>query len=931
MSTRAEWYSDPTTLLDELRRGYGRRVSPPAINGYDDVEELRRGGQGIVYRAVQRSTKRRVAIKVLLDGSLASETQRRRFEREVDLVAALRHPNIIDVYDSGVTSDGRPYLVMEYIEGTPLDGYLTEPPRTQIEGACPRRLDVRTTVSLFVEIADAVNYAHQRGVIHRDLKPSNIRVDPAGRPHILDFGLAKFSADAAGEVTRAVSATGQFLGSLPWASPEQAEGATGRIDIRTDVYSLGVLLFQALTGVFPYPVTGSLRETLSNIVRTAPPHPRELRREVDADLDTIVLKCLAKEPDRRYQTAGELAADLRAYLDGGPIAARRESAWYVLRATVRRHRLAAGAVVAAAVLCVGFAIAMAALYRDTRLARDAERVARVAAQDSAEEARRIQGFLESMLASVDPTKARGRDVSLMRELLEEASRRIAAELKDQPEIAAALHHTIGVTYLALGLYPQADEHLHAAWDVRRARLGEEHSQTLVSRNALGQLIVAQTRMADSEPFLRTTLELCTRQMGTDAPETLRARHNLAHLLRLQGKPVEAEQQLRQVLERRRRVNGPESRETLQTLSDLATLFVDQGRYAEGESINREVVETYLRTVGLESPDAIAALGDLGLTIKLQGRLADAEPLYRQALDFARRVLGERHPVTLNRINNLAALLHDQGKVVEAEALHRQSLEMHRATLGEEHRETLTAMNNLARSLDDQGKHEEAGSLLRQLVESSRRTFGERHPFTALVTNNLAHLIEEVGDSAQAEPLYRTALTIRREALGDDHPDTLLSMNNLAMLLTTKGETAEAEALMRHTLETRRRIAGPEALDTLIATNNLASLLEKAGRSGEAVSLYAEAVAAAERTLSESHWITAAFRGNYGRCLGKLGRFDEAEHELLGAYACIRTALGEGHAQTIGVVRKLAELYDAWDRPAEAAGFRALLPQEAAPP
>ncbi len=360
----SDWYRDPAHLLGELQRS---RIAPlsavPSINGYDHLHQLHRGGQGIVYRAVQRSTRRTVAIKVLLEGAFASPANRRRFEREIELVAELRHPNIVRVYDSGVTPDGHLYFVMEYIEGTSLDkATLDSPPRPRSDS--PSRVQdqesrVDTVLQLFATICDAISYAHQHGTIHRDLKPSNIRVDAAGQPHVLDFGLAKTLAgtgipsgsgtEKSSESGQAVSnpqsairnltVTGQFMGSLPWASPEQAEGRPDRIDVRTDVYALGVMLYQALTGQFPYPVVGSLRSTLNNILTVQPARPSSLATHLDDELDTIVLKCLAKEPERRYQSAVELGRDLRCYLAGEPIEAKRDSAWYTLTGVPPSHRI----------------------------------------------------------------------------------------------------------------------------------------------------------------------------------------------------------------------------------------------------------------------------------------------------------------------------------------------------------------------------------------------------------------------------------------------------------------------------------------------------------------------------------------------------------------------------------------------------------------
>lgn len=356
------------------------KVSKPlhkdAIPGYEIVREVHRGGQGVVYQAIQKSTQRKVAIKVIHGGALAGERERARLEREVRILAGLDHPGIVKVHDSGVIEDprgtlgggGAQYFVMDYVSGHSLDAIINAEPKP-----------VDQVLRLFAEICEAVSAAHLRGVIHRDLKPSNIRVDASGRPHVLDFGLAKLSVSdrASGDgsaAARAMTMTGQFVGSLPWASPEQASGLPDKVDVRTDVYSLGVMLYQMLTGRFPYAVAGQMRDVLDNILRAEPARPSTVRRQVNDEVETIVLKCLAKDPARRYQSAGELARDIGRYLRGEPVEAKRDSGWYVISKHLRRHRGAVSVVLGAVGLLAIFAVVMAWMYaRELDLKREVER------------------------------------------------------------------------------------------------------------------------------------------------------------------------------------------------------------------------------------------------------------------------------------------------------------------------------------------------------------------------------------------------------------------------------------------------------------------------------------------------------------------------------------------------------------------------------
>lgn len=335
--------------------------SPQAIEGYEILEEIGRGGMGVVYKAVQASTKREVALKVLLEGPFASEKSKRRFEREVELAAQLQHPHIVTILESGIAS-GRYYFAMQYVDGQPLDAYLAD-----------RKLSIDDALRLFGKICDAITYAHQRGVIHRDLKPSNILVDKEGVPHVLDFGLAKV-ADPEEAAPTQLSITGEVMGTLPYISPEQATGSHQDIDVRTDVYSLGVILYEMLTGKYPYPVVGHVAEVLKNIAEAEPEKPSKIRRRINDEVETIVLKALAKEAERRYPGAGDLAKDVERYLAGEPIDAKRDSGWYVLRKTVRRYRVPVAVITVFLVLVTTSTIVVSVMYRaQSRLLEDVKR------------------------------------------------------------------------------------------------------------------------------------------------------------------------------------------------------------------------------------------------------------------------------------------------------------------------------------------------------------------------------------------------------------------------------------------------------------------------------------------------------------------------------------------------------------------------------
>jgi len=448
---------------------------PPASSfpGFEMRHRLSTGGQGSVYLAIQNSTRRKVAIKVLRDGHFANPAERARFEREVQILGQLKHPNIVTIYDSGAVA-GNAYFVMDYISGSSLDEYVRD-----------KQLSIEPTLTLFRTICEAVHAAHLRGIIHRDLKPSNIRVNAEGVPFVLDFGLAKLAA-VENENTPVMTMTGQFMGTLPWASPEQAEGQSARIDIRSDVYSLGVVLYQVLTGRFPYEVDGSAREVLDRIVHSEPARPRSVSPHLDDEVETIVLKCLSKERERRYQSAGELARDVARYLAGEPIEAKRDSALYMLKKSLRRYRLAG------VVLAAFAALVATSLIVTTRLYQSAER--RFA------EARNASECLEMIL------RERGNLDRAIYHFERRLERAREEHGESHPEVATRMH-LLGATCNAAGYEPEAEEYFRRALAIRRRVLPARSPQIAQSMMALGTLLQQKDEFEEAAELFTQALEI----------------------------------------------------------------------------------------------------------------------------------------------------------------------------------------------------------------------------------------------------------------------------------------------------------------------------------------------------------------------------------------------------------------------------------------
>ncbi len=557
--------------------GSARRGAPatPTIAGYEIVRELHRGGQGVVYLAVQQATKRKVAIKLLLDGAYASRSARKRFDREIELVANLKHPNIISIFHSGQTPVGHAFCVMDYIRGVPLDRHVRD-----------QKLTLEDALKLFSKVCDAVNYAHQKGVIHRDLKPSNIIVDVDGTPKVLDFGLARQMVNPEASL---ISVTGQVVGTLPYMSPEQARGNPDEIDTRTDIYALGVILYELLTGNYPYPVVGQMAEVLKHITETEPTPPsRQWKSEsgitertsrkhragecpIDDEVQTIILKTLSKERERRYQSAGELASDVGHYLANEPIEAKRDSGWYVIRKSLRRYRAAVVVAVAFVLILAGSTVALSIMYQNQSRARAAE-------EEQRKMADQVTTFLEEMIAFADPYETKRTDVT-MREALDRAAEGIGDRFKDEPLVEARLRTTIGTTYWGLGAYADAERNHRAAFELRSGVLGVEHEDTLWSMTNLGCALREQAKYAEAESFLRHAVDIQRRVLGGEHPATRQATNHLGFVLWDLGKMKEAETLERKALDTSRRVGADEDVGALWSMHILALVLDGQGKFA----------------------------------------------------------------------------------------------------------------------------------------------------------------------------------------------------------------------------------------------------------------------------------------------------------------------------------------------------------------
>ena len=751
MAAKALAMSEGTETKVNFDRAAGTRdyrSHPAAIGHYRIVRLLGEGGMGAVYEAEQEQPRRSVALKVLKPG-FCTEEALRRLEREAQALGRLQHPGIAQIYEAGTADTGfgqQPYFAMELIRGQSLMVYAEE-----------HKLSTRQRLDLMTHICEAVHHAHQRGLIHRDLKPGNILVDPSGEPKILDFGVARMTGNE-DDATRQTS-TGQIIGTLSYMSPEQVLADPLELDTRSDVYSLGVILYELLSGRLPYVVSHrKLPEALRTIREDDPTSLSSLNRTYRGDIETIVGKALEKNKTLRYASAAELAADIRRYLDNVPIGARPPSTTYQLRKFAQRHRIAVGVASGLVLLLVAFAAVQAVQLR--RIAAERDRANREAAIAQA-----VTDFLQNdLLAQAGASTQAGPNTKPdphleVRTALDRAASRIAGKFQKQPLVEAAIRHTIGITYTDLGLFGEAQKQEERALALRRQILGDGQPATWESMDRLAILYRLEGKYAQAEPLRKKLLEEQRRALGESDPDTFDAMTNLAVLYRYEGKPALAEPLYIQAIQGLRRLKGPENRQTVATVANLAQVYDDEAKYAE------------------------------------------AERLYGQAIDAARRAVGEEHPTTLIIMGNLAHVYDEEGKFDQAEPLQRKVLEVNTRVLGAEHPDTLIDLGNLARLYRDQGRYAEADALFARVLKTQLRVVGEDSPVTLITMSLLGSVKWYEGSFAEAEQLLARALEALRRILGNDHPRTQSSLVWLGRARLAQRKFAQAEANFREAVTT----------------------------------------------------------------------------------------------------------------------------------
>lgn len=773
--------------LEEFARPLLPRLAGEWAGAYRLIRTLGEGGMGIVYAAEQRDPRRIVALKVIRDGRFADDRAIRAFRREVELLARLKHPSIASIYEAGETAEGVHYFAMEYVDGLTLDAYL----RARPDRVPRERAEVRRRLELFLAVADAIAYAHQNGVMHLDLKPQNIVVggEPgsgaAPRPEatvkVLDFGLARFF-EQGGDAREQLTRTTGFFGTLPYMSPEQAAGGWNAVDVRADVYGLGVILHELLTGLRPLALEDlPLHEALRVVREENPRRPGLVSPLLRGDLETILLKALAKDPAARYAGVPALADDLRRHLGDLPIYARPPGAWYQLRKMVRRNRAGFGLAAALAVtLVLGSIGTLVGMIRAQRHDARATEEAAVASQ--------IAEFLENLFRISDPDVSRGDQVSA-RDLLDRGAAEIGRALGDQPpRVRARLLMTMGNAYRNLGLYEEAAPLLEKALAGHRDVLGPGHLDVARSEQALATLLRKQGRFADARTHYDSAYRIRRDALGSEHAAVAASLMTLANLESDLGEYETARGHYQEALAMAEKALGAGHADVALYLTNLGLVC---WRLGDLESA-RSSLERALAIHERDDTGELAAADDhhvLGLVAHSSGDGPSAESHLARALRIREKILGPEHPDVAGARVSLGNLLLETGNLAGARLEFERALAIMEKRLGPDHPTVAATMDNLANVLTRLGETRDVEALRKRSLAILETALGPDHPELALSLGNLAAYYLNAGDSRRALPIYERALGICDRSLGRDHPTTLVCLRGVADAAERSGDLA----------------------------------------------------------------------------------------------------------------------------------------------
>lgn len=813
-------------------------TEPRRVGPYRIVRSLGAGGMGTVYLGERddESFEAQVAVKLLLS-SLVGTDLAGRFRRERQILAELSHPGIARLLDGGETDGGVPYLVMEYVDGTPIDEFVRR-----------SELGLSERLELFLKVCDAVRHAHARLIVHTDLKPANILVNAEGWPTLLDFGIAKLMGDPDTD-PGSVSATNVHRPLTPaYSSPEQIRGE--RIATSTDVYSLGVLLYELVTGTLPYPTSAREGRALEEAILHADPRPPSSRTDptlpgststwssarhhrVDRDLDTIVLKALAKDPARRYASVDRLADDLERYLLGRPVLARPDSWTYRTGKFVRRHRGSVAGAVATLASVVVFGVVSLALAAQV----EAERNDALAARG---EAQAVTDFLVDVFDATDPDRAQGLDLTA-RDILGAGGTRMRTELGDQPGVQVAVAMAIGEAYRRLGAPDSAGTHIAFAAERAQEAHGVRSVPRALALEALGRIQAGRGLFEEADRTLAEALSIALDVAGPDALETATVWNSTGNLRHDRWELEAAEAAFLEALRIREATLAPADPQTVIVLSNLGSLYTDAGRREEGIEFSRRALDAHLARHG-ETPHLEVAFStnNLASALEMAGRFDEAEPLYLRSMEIRQALLDPDHPSVTRLRNNLGTLYIRSGRHEEAVPLLEEVVAAERRH-GLEPVGLARSLSNYGTALIRSGRSAEALDPLRESEALFSDVLGPDAVVLAFPRQSLGDALAAVGRSAEAEAVYRAALDVRERGLPEDSPNLAFTRNKLGTFLLDEGRLAEAEALLEQARDVRI-VALPEGHPDLVDSSiQIGRLRAAQGRTEEAAQLLRRAI------------------------------------------------------------------------------------------
>jgi tetratricopeptide (TPR) repeat protein len=904
---------------------------------YKLIEELGRGGMGVVYKAEQfQPIKRSVAFKII---KLGMDTHRviARFETEKQALAVMDHPNIAKVFDAGATETGRPYFVMELVQGLPLSGY------------CDRHnLTTRERLELFIPICQAVQHAHQKGVIHRDLKPSNVIVsvqEDKPVPKIIDFGIAKATGHRLTEQTL-YTEQGQLIGTPEYMSPEQAEMTGLDVDTRTDIYSLGVMLYELLVGVLPFdaktlregglseiqriirevePLKASTRlskegETQTEIVKHRKTDLASLQRQLRGDLDWITLKAMAKDRTRRYATASELASDIANYLRDEPIQASPPSTTYRMRKYIRRHKTG---VIAAGVVALALVIGITGTSIGLIKARRAEKKARI----EAETARQVSGFLVDLFEVSDPNEAKGNSITA-REILDKGAQKINRELESQPLVQARLMNTMGLVYHNLGLYGDARSLLEESLAIRESALGAESKEVAKSLEDLGNNYLSEGDHEKARQYLERSLELRKKIFGPEHTTVASTMNNLANNFQAVGNYEEARAFYERSIAIWEGALGPDSLDLAAPLNNLGLLLYKVGNYEQALQMYERALRIKEKEEGVDHPKITDTLHNLGMLYSELGEREKARHHFERALEITEKAFGPEHPYVADTRRSLGILYAQSSEYEKALTYFQEVLEIDRKAFGESHALVGSDTANLGLLNFEMGNYAEARPLLERGAAIKEKALGPEHPLIANDKSSIAGLYMEMGDYKAARPLFQRALEIREKAYGSEHTLVASSLSDLGLVLTKLGRIEDAKAMFEKALALQEKILGPEHLNVTVILNRYANLFFVEKKYEKARSMYKRALEVNEKTLGAEHPEVAVSLKGLGEIAFEENDHRQAEEFFMRALSIQEKKFGsenprivetlEGYAK---VLRKLGQKEEARELEGRAAAIK----------